>query len=190
MAMPDLGDPAGRAFLDEVIESHRIDLVVLDSLSTLVRSGEENDAGPWVPIQEWALKQRGRGVTMLFVHHESRAGNPRGTSKREDVLDSMIKLKARPALQGAEESTYDLSFTKTREFHGSDAAARVVRLSMRSGTIKWTSQPADESTRDRVFEMIERGYRQAEIAAELGITPGRVSQLAKEAPTKRATEHV
>jgi putative DNA primase/helicase len=186
--MPNIGEPSGRAFIDKIVETHGIELVVLDSLSTLVRSGEENDAGPWVPIQEWVLQHRGRGVTILLVHHESRQGKPRGTSKREDVLDTILRLKPRPPVKGADESTYDLSFTKTREFYGSDAADRIVSLSMRSGTIEWTSQPARESTRDRVLELFEQGHKRADIAKDLGVSRGRVTQILKDAPANAQSD--
>jgi len=44
---------------------------------------------PALPGMDWRL----RGVTILFVHHEGKAGTPRGTSKREDILDTVVRLK-------------------------------------------------------------------------------------------------
>ncbi|WP_456679309.1 hypothetical protein [Bradyrhizobium sp. S3.7.6] len=66
---------------------------MLDNLSTLVNGGTENDAESWISMQAWLLQLRRRGVTVLVVHHAGRGGNARGTSKREDVLDTVIQLK-------------------------------------------------------------------------------------------------
>lgn len=183
--MPDLGDPAGREFLDTIIDRDAIDFVVLDSLSTLVRSGEENDAGPWVPIQDWALSHRGQGRTILFVHHEGRSNKPRGTSKREDILDTMIGLRARPRSEEDTDSAFDLTFTKAREFYGKDAAPLLVRLSIEAGTVEWTCQSAEQDKRERVAELLTKGWKGVDIAKELGLTKGRISQIAKEIKLKR-----
>jgi putative DNA primase/helicase len=99
MTLPDLGEPAGRKFLDKIIERERIDFVILDSLSTLIRSGIENDAESWAPIQDWLLNHRFANRTIMLVHHEGRSGHARGTSKREDALDTIVKLKGRDDLR-------------------------------------------------------------------------------------------
>jgi putative DNA primase/helicase len=117
--MLDLGDEEGRNLLDAIIRQNNIGLIVLDSLSTLVRSGpEENSAESWIKIQEWALKHRGEGRTIIFVVHEGRNNKPRGTSKREDVLDTMIGLRPQPNEGDDDCTTIKLEFTKHRGFFG------------------------------------------------------------------------
>jgi len=54
-----------------------------------------------------------------LCHHEGRnTGYQRGTSKREDALDSMIGLKKRDGLDTEDTSAFELKFTKAREFYG------------------------------------------------------------------------
>ena len=65
---------------------------MLDNLSTLVNGGRENDAESWDEMQGWLLQLRRRGVTVLSS--TTRVGRKaRGTSKREDMLDTVINLK-------------------------------------------------------------------------------------------------
>jgi putative DNA primase/helicase len=64
-AMPDIGEEVGRDFLDRVIEQYGIDLVILDSVSTLVRSGMDNDVESWRAVQAWSLKHRARGRAVI-----------------------------------------------------------------------------------------------------------------------------
>jgi putative DNA primase/helicase len=92
-----IGNLASRdvqAELDQWLD--RVDLLVLDNLSCLAAVIRDNDAESWGPIQEWLLGLRRRGISLLIVHHAGKGGQQRGTSRREDVLDTSISLR-RPA---------------------------------------------------------------------------------------------
>lgn len=69
------------------------EVIFVDNISTLARAGRENEAESWLPVQEWALEQRRAGRTVVFVHHAGKGGQQRGTSRREDVLDTVIALR-------------------------------------------------------------------------------------------------
>jgi AAA domain len=92
--LPDLASASGQAFYCDMIAD--ADLVVVDSLSTICRSLKENDADSWVPVQSWALSLRRTGKSVLFVHHAGKAGAQRGTSRKEDVLDTVMVLRRPP----------------------------------------------------------------------------------------------
>ena len=85
--LPDLATEEGQ----REIEPHLgdADLIVVDNLSTLARSGKENEADSWGLMQSWALRLRRDGRSVLFVHHAGKGGEQRGTSKREDVMDTI-----------------------------------------------------------------------------------------------------
>lgn len=57
--MPNLSSHLGRDLINEHING--VDLIIIDNLSTLARSGKENEGESWLPIQEWALKHRAQG---------------------------------------------------------------------------------------------------------------------------------
>jgi RecA-family ATPase len=69
-----------------------VELIVVDNLSCLVRGGSENEAESWQPVQDWVLTQRARGRSVVLLHHDGKGGQQRGTSKKEDVLDTVIQL--------------------------------------------------------------------------------------------------
>ena len=89
--LPDLATPAGQAWFDARIGDTNV--IFLDNISTLVRSGKENEAESWRPLQGWLLRQRRLGRTVMFLHHAGKGGAQRGTSNREDVLDTVISLR-------------------------------------------------------------------------------------------------
>jgi putative DNA primase/helicase len=178
--LPDLGQEEGRKFLDQIIEAQQIDVVMLDSLSTLIRSRIENEAESWAPIQDWMLMHRFRERSVVLVHHEGKSGHQRGTTKREDVLDTIIRLKEREQAEGDDEGLFELRFEKTRGFYGIDTAPLIVRLATKSGTAEWTRETVKDHIRDRVRELSQQDLPQKEIAKELGLTQGRVSQILSE----------
>ena len=90
--MPDLSTMEGQAAIAPLLEGVR--LIVVDNISTLCRTGTENESDSWDVVQMWALKQRSAGRSVLFVHHAGKTGAQRGTSKREDVLDTVIPCAA------------------------------------------------------------------------------------------------
>jgi putative DNA primase/helicase len=177
--MPDLGEPEGRKELDRVINRCQPDLIIFDSISTLVRSGVENEAESWTPMQDWLLKHRWQGRTIILVHHDGRSGRPRGTSKREDVLDTMIHLHKVIDDRASEtdDSIFQLTFTKARDFYGHDAEPLRLRLSTVDGQVSWTHDTVSNVREDQIGKMLNDGVRQVDIAKELGLTKGRVNQI-------------
>lgn len=89
---------SARRDLEKLIEAHDIEVVFLDNLSALCNSDAENDVESWTVMQDWLLGLRRAGKTVVFLHH---AGKPddgghvkqRGTSKREDILNTTILLR-------------------------------------------------------------------------------------------------
>jgi putative DNA primase/helicase len=168
--MPDLGTEEGRAFLDEVIEKNRIELIILDSVSTLVRCGVENDAESWRQIQTWSLKHRQRGRAVLYLHHTGRSGKMRGTSMREVVIDTAIRLAALPDECTDNETAVELSYSKHRHFFGKDALPLLVHYGTAEGEIKWRGQVRTPAHAEEVEELKEKGLSNRKISEQLGIS--------------------
>jgi putative DNA primase/helicase len=181
-SMPDLGTEEGRAVLDRIIEQVKPDLVVLDSLSTLIRTGEESSAEDWAPVQAWLMTHRWRGRTMLLVHHAGKSGSQRGTSKREDTPETVIKLQKMRDTDdaSADQSVYQLEFDKGRELFGLAEEPMLVKLAIRNGRTTWEHTLMRNARMDKVAQLLEAGLKQKDIAKELGITEGRVSQMVRQ----------
>lgn len=117
--LPDLSDPAAQRFYDHVIAD--ADLIVVDNLSTVCRSVRENDADSWLPVQSWCLRQRAEGKSVLLIHHAGKGGGQRGTSRKEDVLDSVVSLRRPIDYDASQGARFEVHFGKARGFWGEDA---------------------------------------------------------------------
>lgn len=137
--MPDIAEFQGQHMLSGHIEN--VDLVVIDNLSCLIQSGDENDVESWRPIQKWLVELKGKGKTVLILHHESKAGSQRGTSARQDSLDTVIRLSRAANADDKSALSFDIEFKKSRGFYGDNA--RPMNASMRTnrkGEIYWSHQ--------------------------------------------------
>ena len=124
--LPDLSDPKSQQFYDDVIAD--ADLIIVDNLSTICRGLRENEGDSWAPVQSWALTQRRAGRSVAFIHHAGKSGTQRGTSRKEDVLDSVISLRRPPDYSSDQGCRFELRFEKSRGFHGTDAEPFEARL--------------------------------------------------------------
>ncbi|MGM0913282.1 MAG: AAA family ATPase [Pseudomonadota bacterium] len=178
--MPDLSTPEGQLLLEPHADD--ADLIVVDNIATLCRSGKENEGESWLAVQGWALRMRAMGKSVLFVHHAGKGGQQRGTSRREDVLDTVIALKYAKGDDSPQGARFELHFEKNRGFYGDEAKAREVSLvSDEKGNTVWGWQHLNDSTFDRVVDLLNEGLSQKEVATELEINKGTVSKYARKA---------
>jgi hypothetical protein len=152
-------------------------LLVLDNLSTLVNGGRENDAESWDAMQGWLLGLRRQDVSVLLIHHAGRGDNARGTSKREDVLDTVLQLKRPEDYQPDQGARFEVHLTKARGVHGDDALPFEAKLETRDGKAVWTMRELRDVQADLVEEMTKDGMTVREIGDELGIGKSTVSRI-------------
>jgi hypothetical protein len=186
-AMPDLATLEGQDSVDGAVEEDTA-LIVVDNLSCLVRQGgSENDAESWLSVSEWALRHRAAGRSILFVHHSGKNGAQRGTSKREDLLDLVIALKRPTDYDPSEGARFEVHYEKARGFLGDDVAPFEAALcSDAQGNPVWTTRPLEDTTQDRIKELLDLGLTKADVARELNVAKSTVSRAAKRIEELRA----
>lgn len=171
--IPDLAlqDGDGRKIVEFAAKVNECELIMLDNLSCLFRSGIENDSESWVSTQEWLISLRRSGLSVLFAHHTGKPdmyGNvqQRGTSKREDVLNASILLN-----QPAPNGTFKLEFTKNRGFAMPDPMYVVLEIADGMARLK----EADRS--DEALKHYQAGMSLEEVAKVMRLRRETVSQL-------------
>jgi len=175
----NLASPVVQSELDQWLIG--TDLLILDNLSSLTAVIRDNDAESWGPIQDWLLRLRRRGVSVLIVHHAGKGGQQRGTSRREDVLDTVISLR-RPDDYGPEEGArFEVHIEKGRGVHGEDAKPFEAKLETIRGAALWTTRDIEDAELARVKRLLEDGYSIRDVAEEMDIAKSKVGRLKKKA---------
>lgn len=185
-AMPDLGTIEGQQLVDQhILPSTK--LIIVDNLSCLLRgSGSENEAESWQGIGQWALAKRTQGISIIFIHHAGKNGKQRGTSKREDILDTVISLSHPKDYNPADGASFEVHFEKARHLCGKNVEPFTAKLTEdENGALKWVTVPLEESNKQKVLELQKTGLSNTEIANELDINRSTVYRILKKVEPQR-----
>lgn len=176
---PNLATYEGQQAVEDALGDARV--VIVDNLSCLVRGGKENEADSWQPVADWALRMRATGRSVVFIHHAGKGGQQRGTSKREDLLDTVVMLR-RPADYSADQGArFEIHFEKARSLFGQEVEPIEAMLETQAdGMQAWTFRASADAADAKMIELAEMGLSQTDIAAELGVNKSTVCRgLAK-----------
>ena len=117
---------------------------------------------------------------MIVVHHAGKNGSQRGTSSKEDVLDTVIALKKPGDYQPEQGARLEVHLEKARGIFGKEAIPFELALNMEAGRASWTCGTINkEELAERALELKNQGRSYREIAEELGINKNKVSRLLK-----------
>lgn len=175
----NLADPGfQQATLDCCLEDE-IQVLIADNLSTLSFGIDENKSLDWEIILPWLLRLRRFHITVIFVHHAGRNNEMRGTSKREDPAFWIVRLDQQTNDERAG-ANFISRFTKWRN------------ASERPRSYEWSFTPVGDhnisiefkecTSMELFLQWIESGLDTCtDIAAEMDLSKGAVSRLAKRA---------
>jgi putative DNA primase/helicase len=169
--LPDLSNQSMHSFYSDVVAD--ADVVLLDNISTLCTSSPENEADGWAVMQAWILLLRRQGKSVFLLHHDGKGGQQRGTSKKEDVLDTVISLRRPPGYTADQGCSLEVRFTKSRGFHGPDAEPFAARLVENSWELSAIESDDDDDT---LKTLREQGLTIRDIADRTGLTKSTVER--------------
>ena len=164
----------------QALESHLdgVDLLILDNLSTLLTSGSEGASDAWLPMQNWLLRLRRKGIAVLLIHHAGVNGRQRGTSRREDALDTVIALRRPVDYSPKEGARFEVHIEKARALVGEGALPfeAVVSDSGKPG-IQWLARDLKPPIFQQAAELFASGKTVRQVKEILGISHGEAGRL-------------
>ena len=180
-AMPDLATQEGQEAINSVLGETEV--IILDNLSCLARGGgRENEAESWLVVADWALAMRAQGRSAVFLHHAGKGGAQRGTSKKEDLLDTVICLRHPCDYRPVDGALFEISFDKARNLLGEQTDSFEAKLTTdNEGLQAWTTRKVSASNYERVVALAKEGLSMPEISTELGLNRSTVSRTVRKA---------
>jgi len=163
-------DGKGQQAIIAAVETHEIQVLVLDSLATLFRF-ETNDERSWIELEDFfkLLRQKYR-LCVVTLHHAGKAGLQRGHSRGDDLLDVSIKLEKFPEWEPGDGLQFQLKYEKVR--HGGYLESFDAALI--DG--KWEVNPPTAST-EEVKELLDKGKGRIAVAKATGVPEWKVRKI-------------
>lgn len=175
--MPNIATREGQEAVEPLLSG--VDLVIVDNLATLARHGRSNDEESWLPVQGWLLELRRRGMSVLMVHHQGKGGDQRGTSAKEDILDTVIRLARPKDYDPAQGARFEVHLTKARGICGADAKPFEAQLTTVDRVMTWTARDIEDAEMEHLRSLLESGSTVREAAEEMGIHKSKAQRLKK-----------
>jgi putative DNA primase/helicase len=166
-----LGSETGQKAIDPLL--HDVELLILDNLSTLC-TASESASDAWVPMQNWLLGLRRRGIAVLLVHHAGNNGRQRGTSRREDALDAVIALRRPEDYSPEQGARFEVHFEKLRNRVDADGAVPF-QASFEKGN--WSASDLRPPIFKQAVELFRDGLTVRAVAAQLHISKTEAGRL-------------
>jgi hypothetical protein len=179
-----LTQEAMRQAIGTLLDAHpEIRIIILDNISCLFSGISEDSKEDWEPMNAWLIRLRHRGLSVILVHHAGKTGQQRGTSGREDVLDTVIALSWPPQYETHEGCHFHFHFTKTRSTRGAAVEALDVRLeSLGQNRLTWTVTTLQASRTQQIRRLLNEGdLSVGEIAKECDVSLSYVYRVKREA---------
>lgn len=175
--LPCLATPEGQGALMQVVSD--AELVIFDNCSTLFSTAKENDADSWAAVQAFLLALRRSGRSAMLVHHAGKSGAQRGSSRREDALDTVLALRPPEGHDPEAGCSFVVTVEKARGAYGAGLAPFQATLDIRSGAAGWMIQDAEDSRADEIRDLSASGQSIRQIAAATGLSKSAVQRALK-----------
>jgi RecA-family ATPase len=158
------------------------DLIILDNLSALGRGIDDNNNSDQEKFLDWLLELRSLGYSVLTIDHEGKSSNQgsRGASRKEDFLDTVIRLKARN--EDSKGANFEISFTKIRGEKPNPYRLAVQLTSDEEGKLKWDTDSIENMPAYLKIAMAIHKHNpktQADIVKKTGFVKSHVSTQVK-----------
>jgi hypothetical protein len=114
------------------------------------------------------------------VSHSGKSGSQRGTPKREELFDAVLRLRLPVTYKSGEELRWEVELEKIRGHAPKPPHNQPFELSMRSdpeGKRTWMMRPLGELLRQRAEEMLLKGIKPNAVAADTGLSRATVYRI-------------
>ncbi len=171
---PKINSPQGRAQIEARLSPGG--LLILDNLATY----NENEPLDRAQIEDWTGDLSRNGISTIFVSHSGRSGIQRGTPKREDLFDAVLRLRLPVTYKSREELRCEVEIEKIRGQAPKLSQNHSFELSLNSdpdGRRTWIMRPLAQLLNQRAKELLIKGIKPSAVVADTGLSRATVYRI-------------
>jgi hypothetical protein len=178
IARANLVDEHWRRGFRVLLIKKKIKLLALDNISSLAPGIDENKKSDWDPINQWLLQLRFAGISTVLFHHLGKEGDQRGTSAREDNIDTSITLQNPPDYSTEQGIRFIVKFKKLRMYIKDPNLIADMEFRLKQDNhVIWTWGAVRKKNQVEILTMLDEEISQSDIANTLGIDKSYVCRV-------------
>lgn len=175
--IPSLGDSDNYNWWVEQAQTY--DLIIIDNYLTTCYPvfAKDSDISLWQQAQKVLIKFREMQKAVILVHHTAKSGVQYGSILKENIMDTILRLRQFPVQTLENGLTWEVKIEKDRHNYFKrefEFMMDVLFLNDRTTTIR---KDLNKARRAFITEKSERGITPLEIATALGISTNEVKEL-------------
>lgn len=158
------------------------ELIIIDNLSSMTSGGDENSNSELDNLLQFLVRLRHKGFAILLVHHSGKGGDQRGASRREDLLDTSIKLNAVKNGEVLKGAKFEVEFVKVRGERPNPDKLEAELITGEHGCLEWSiggKKVLSPQTKLLIAIRDISPKNQGDLVDNLGVTQAAVSQQIK-----------
>lgn len=174
----DITDAGCRLEIEQAINTLDADVLILDNLTTLTSpSFNEDSSSAQRALNLWWSRLRDAGCSVIFVHHDNKSKDQRGSSDRTTVCDLIIHL-VKPIDADPTRAIMDVRFSK---FRGNRNRPKPFHCRFLAN--RWHFSSEEQSTMEQLLWHMEatNEWDWRTLTIELGISKSQVYRLREKA---------
>lgn len=163
-------------------EGIKPDVIIFDNLSSLMSGVDENNNSELDGFLKFLITLRHDDIAVVIVHHAGKTNEQRGASRREDILDTSIKLEKPEKNTAHSGAHFMVEFTKTRGEAPDPKTFELKLIEDDQGKKTWAkTQPSKISRSDMILRelALNGALSQSELVRRLAVTKGQISKDCK-----------
>lgn len=168
-----------RGMIFDIIIKSNYRFVVIDNLFSLWPGLDLNDSKEWSYTNQWLMKLRSKGISIMLLHHTNKSGDQMGTSAKLYNLNTSLllkKAKKQTNYEGEVICSFSIDVEKSRR------KMKSWNMIFTCDDGKWSVDETSESkkneeskTQDILLLLLNGGISQKEIGRFLDCTQANVS---------------
>jgi replicative DNA helicase len=179
---PKISSARDRKYIEDRIFTYGYEGVILDNISTLWPTSQENQSDRSAILAEWFTDLNQRGIWIIFLHHAGKSGEQRGDSEKEDMLSFVLKLRRPANYKPDEQLRVEVHVEKNRHKCSQPKMLMPFEIQLAKnprGEQEWITRPAKEAQLIAAFEMFKNKMPPMFVAQEVGVSKATIYRYHK-----------